>query len=66
MCSADKDTDPPTPGAKHVSLCTTLNRPFSRGTIHATSTDPLAQPAIDPHYFEEDIGKHSFHGASPA
>lgn len=57
--------DPPAPGAKHVSLCTTLNRPFSRGTIHATSTDPLAQPAIDPHYFEEDIGKHSFLGASP-
>ncbi|KAH9920536.1 GMC oxidoreductase [Epithele typhae] len=45
--------NPPTPGAKHVTLCSMLNRPFSRGTIHATSADPLAPPAIDPHYFEE-------------
>lgn len=49
-------TDPPNPGAKHVSMSTTLNRPWSRGTIHAGSTDPLAQPLIDPHYFEQDIG----------
>ena len=48
--------DPPARGAKHASVCTTLNRPFSRGTIHATSPDPLAPPEIDPHYFEEDIG----------
>ena len=48
--------DPPAPGAKHVSLCTTLNRPFSRGTIHAVSLDPLNPPAIDPHYFEEEVG----------
>ena len=33
-----------------------LNKPFSRDTIHVTSADPLAPPAIDPHYFEEDIG----------
>ncbi|KAI0757746.1 GMC oxidoreductase [Daedaleopsis nitida] len=37
--------NPPTPGAKHVSLCTTLNRPWSRGTIHAGSTDPLDPPS---------------------
>ncbi|KAI0321917.1 GMC oxidoreductase [Amylostereum chailletii] len=52
--------NPPTPGAKHISLCTTLNRPFSRGTIHATSTDPLAQPEVDPHYFEEDIDRLTY------
>ncbi|RPD56267.1 GMC oxidoreductase [Lentinus tigrinus ALCF2SS1-7] len=52
--------NPPAPGAKHVSLCTTLNRPFSRGTIHAGSTDPLEPPVIDPHYFEEDIDRLTY------
>jgi len=33
----------------------TLNHPLSRGTIHAKSKDPLAQPEIDPHYFEHDF-----------
>ncbi|TBU46723.1 GMC oxidoreductase [Dichomitus squalens] len=52
--------NPPAPGKKHVSLCTTLNRPFSRGTIHAASLDPLDPPAIDPHYFEEDIDRLTY------
>ncbi|KAM5542319.1 hypothetical protein V8D89_004192 [Ganoderma adspersum] len=52
--------NPPMPGSKHVSLCTTLNRPFLRGTIHAASPDPLAPPEIDPHYFEEDIDRLTF------
>nr|VWO96846.1 Alcohol oxidase [Ganoderma boninense] len=52
--------NPPAPGAKHVSVCTTLNRPFSRGTIHAASLDPLAPPEIDPHYFEEDIDRLTY------
>ncbi|PPQ82830.1 hypothetical protein CVT25_009205 [Psilocybe cyanescens] len=41
------------PGKKYVSFFTFLNHPFSRGTIHIKSTDPLEHPAIDPHYFEE-------------
>ncbi|KAH9912984.1 GMC oxidoreductase [Epithele typhae] len=32
-----------------------FNRPFSRGTIHAVSADPLAPSAIEPHYFEEPV-----------
>ncbi|KAI1787645.1 GMC oxidoreductase [Ganoderma leucocontextum] len=52
--------NPPAPGAKHVSVCTTLNRPFSRGTIHAASLDPLDPPEIDPHYFEEDIDRLTY------
>ncbi|KAM5536363.1 hypothetical protein V8D89_009961 [Ganoderma adspersum] len=35
-------------------------QPFSRGTIHAASPDPLAPPEIDPHYFEEDIDRLTF------
>ncbi|KAJ7737987.1 alcohol/choline dehydrogenase, partial [Mycena metata] len=27
------------------------------GSIHAVSADPTAQPAIDPRYFEQEIGK---------
>ncbi|KAI1783706.1 GMC oxidoreductase [Ganoderma leucocontextum] len=46
--------NPPTPGSKNVTLCATLGRPFSRGTIHIDSTDPLAQPTIDPRVFEEE------------
>ncbi|KAM5536368.1 hypothetical protein V8D89_009966 [Ganoderma adspersum] len=52
--------NPPAPGAKHVSVCTTLNRPFSRGTIHAASLDPLDPPEIDPHYFEKDIDRLTY------
>ncbi|OBZ73527.1 Oxygen-dependent choline dehydrogenase [Grifola frondosa] len=43
----------PDPNKKHVSLCFGLNAPFSRGTIHIASNDPLAQPVIDPHVFEQ-------------
>ncbi|KAI0317903.1 GMC oxidoreductase [Amylostereum chailletii] len=50
---------PPRPGAKHLSLLAIYNCPFSRGTIHAASTDPLVQPAIDPHYFEDDIDRQT-------
>ncbi|KIP08918.1 hypothetical protein PHLGIDRAFT_103537 [Phlebiopsis gigantea 11061_1 CR5-6] len=45
----------PTPGKKYVSLAGILNKPYSRGTIHAGSTDPLANPEMDPHYFEQKI-----------
>ncbi|KAJ7631467.1 hypothetical protein B0H17DRAFT_962440, partial [Mycena rosella] len=32
-----------------------LHFPFSTGSIHVASADPSSQPAIDPHYFEEDF-----------
>ncbi|KAJ6613364.1 hypothetical protein B0H10DRAFT_2191987 [Mycena sp. CBHHK59/15] len=41
-------------GKKYVTVLVVLNHPLSRGTIHATSKDPLAHPAIDPEYFEND------------
>ncbi|OSX61403.1 hypothetical protein POSPLADRAFT_1094491, partial [Postia placenta MAD-698-R-SB12] len=40
---------------KHVTIGFALNSPFSRGTIHITSKDPLAHPEIDPHVFEEHV-----------
>jgi len=42
------------PGKKYVSLAPATNHPFSRGSIHITSKDPLAPPAIDPATFKED------------
>ncbi|TFY67786.1 hypothetical protein EVJ58_g1395 [Rhodofomes roseus] len=41
------------PERKHVSLCFGLNNPFSRGSIHIASTDPMEHPTIDPHVYEE-------------
>ncbi|KAF8972234.1 alcohol oxidase [Flammula alnicola] len=41
------------PGKMYVSMVSFLNHPFSRGTIHIKSNNPLDPPAIDPHYFEE-------------
>lgn len=40
------------PERKHVSLCFGMNNPFSRGTIHIASKDPMEHPTIDPHIFE--------------
>ncbi|KAF8587124.1 GMC oxidoreductase [Ramaria rubella] len=45
----------PVPGKKYVTIRIVLNHPFSRGTIHAASQDPLQHPEIDPHYFENDF-----------
>ncbi|KAH8983419.1 alcohol oxidase [Lactarius hatsudake] len=42
-----------TPG-KYIAIGCLMNHPLSRGTIHIKSNDPLEQPAIDPHYFEEE------------
>ncbi|GBE79001.1 Dehydrogenase citC [Sparassis crispa] len=43
----------PDPTKKHITLGFGLNSPFSRGTIHVGSSDPLVPPVIDPHVFEE-------------
>ncbi|KAH7924718.1 alcohol oxidase [Leucogyrophana mollusca] len=51
---------PPEPGKKYFTVLFALNHTFSRGTIHAVSTDPVMQPACDPHYFEEDIDLQTF------
>ncbi|KAK7031661.1 alcohol oxidase [Favolaschia claudopus] len=47
-------TDPsaPVPGVQFLSVSAMANHPFSRGSIHITSNDPLLAPRIDPNYFE--------------
>ncbi|KAF8585239.1 GMC oxidoreductase [Ramaria rubella] len=39
------------PGSHYSSITAGLMHPFSRGTVHISSPDPLAPPAIDPRYF---------------
>ncbi|GBE78968.1 Dehydrogenase citC [Sparassis crispa] len=48
----------PDPTRKHITLGFGLNSPFSRGTIHVGSSDPLVPPVIDPHVFEESYGEY--------
>ncbi|KAH9987924.1 GMC oxidoreductase [Russula compacta] len=43
------------PGKKYITIVAILNHPWSRGTIHATSKDPFAAPALDPHCYEDDF-----------
>ncbi|KAF8311457.1 alcohol oxidase [Clavulina sp. PMI_390] len=39
----------------YVSLVCGLNHPFSRGSIHIKSADPLVDPSIDPRYFDHEF-----------
>ncbi|EKM52404.1 uncharacterized protein PHACADRAFT_260760 [Phanerochaete carnosa HHB-10118-sp] len=45
----------PEPEKPYLNMPAILPRPHSRGTIHATSADPKANPAMDPRYYEEEI-----------
>ena len=45
----------PPEGTEQVSLLICLEHPLSRGTVHITSSDPLADPRIDPGYFRNEI-----------
>ncbi|KZP01248.1 GMC oxidoreductase [Calocera viscosa TUFC12733] len=45
----------PEPDKAYMTILSVLNHPFSRGSVHAASADCLAQPIIDPHYFEDDF-----------
>lgn len=45
----------PPKGVQQISLLMCLEHPLSRGTVHITSSDPLAAPRIDPGYFRNEI-----------
>ncbi|KAF8173186.1 GMC oxidoreductase [Mycena galopus ATCC 62051] len=45
----------PQPGKKYLTFTGNLHFPFSTGSIHIASTNPLVQPNINPHYYEQDI-----------
>lgn len=42
---------PPKPNARYFTILAALQHPFSRGTVHITSNDPLKLPELDPRYF---------------
>ncbi|KAI0358345.1 GMC oxidoreductase [Trametes cingulata] len=42
-------------GKPFVGVLPSIGHPFSRGTIHASSSDPSVQPTIEPNYFSEEI-----------
>ncbi|KAF9259119.1 alcohol oxidase [Marasmius fiardii PR-910] len=50
---------PPLPNKRYFTLFSLLNYGFSRGTIHASSKDPFADPEMDPHYFEHEIDRQT-------
>jgi choline dehydrogenase-like flavoprotein len=43
------------PGKNYVTFIVALMHPFSRGTVHISSPDPLAKPAIDPRFLENTV-----------
>lgn len=45
----------PPKGKQQLSLLMCLEHPLSRGTVHITSSDPLAAPEIDPGYFRNSV-----------
>lgn len=45
----------PPDGKNRLSLLVCLEHPFSRGSVHITSSDPLAAPRIDPGYFRQAV-----------
>ncbi|KAG8897170.1 hypothetical protein FRC01_011460 [Tulasnella sp. 417] len=47
----------PSPGTNYMILTAALQHPFSRGTVHITSSDPLTKPAIDPKYLSHAFDK---------
>ena len=48
-------TGTPAPGASYQTIVACNMHPFSRGSVHIQSADPLQPPAIDPAYFRNPI-----------
>ncbi|KZW03649.1 alcohol oxidase [Exidia glandulosa HHB12029] len=47
----------PTAGTSYLTVAAVLQHPFSRGSVHITSTDPVAKPAVDPNYLSVAFDK---------
>lgn len=52
--------NPPVPGKRYITPMAILNCSFSRGTIHAKSSDPEEDPEFDPRYFERNVDVEMF------
>ncbi|CUA69182.1 Pyranose dehydrogenase 1 [Rhizoctonia solani] len=48
-------TGTPKVNTSYVSIQMAVQHPFSRGSVHINSTDPLVAPQIDPNYFSKSI-----------
>lgn len=46
---------PAEPGKRYTSMFCAVTHPYSRGSVHIASSDPLAPPAIDPKYFSHPL-----------
>jgi len=46
--------NPPQPNKKYLTIAPAFNHPFSRGSTHIRSNDPMQSPAIDPAVFSEE------------
>lgn len=45
----------PSPGASYLTYFIALLHPFSRGSVHIASSDPLSNPLIDPAFLDNTI-----------
>jgi choline dehydrogenase-like flavoprotein len=45
------------PGVTYTSMMTALMHPFSIGSVHLNSSDPLEQPLISPNFYEQEIDR---------
>ncbi|KAL8704848.1 MAG: hypothetical protein Q9201_002007 [Fulgogasparrea decipioides] len=45
----------PTTEGNYMTLCAALNHPFSRGSVHIQSADPIEKPKIDPKYLSHPL-----------
>ncbi|KAG7448156.1 GMC oxidoreductase [Guyanagaster necrorhizus] len=45
----------PKPGKRYMTLNASILHPFSRGSVHIRSSNPLEPPAIDPQYFSNSV-----------
>ncbi|KAF7965419.1 hypothetical protein HWV62_43664, partial [Athelia sp. TMB] len=45
----------PKPGASYLTYFIALLHPFSRGSVHIASSDPLSNPVIDPAFLDNPI-----------
>lgn len=47
--------NPPESGKRYATMLVAMNHCWSRGTIHCTSADPLKEPEVDAHYYEQSV-----------
>lgn len=45
----------PAPGCSYTTLFMALLHPFSRGSVHISSSNPLSNPLIDPAFLDNSI-----------